>query len=189
MRPQSPKSTRAFPRASAAFDSSTPAPSTAGTVFGMSITVVTPPAAAAAVSVPKSSLSGNPGSRLCTWTSMAPGRTYRPEASTTFAPAGARKSDPTRVMTPSVTWTSASSGPPGVYTVPPRIRSSVKLEVLDPEQRRVRNACAPDVLLSALTTIEHHDEVNHVQARVPQNLRRPQRVAAGRHHVLDHGDP
>src|SRR5512135_977938 len=189
MSPQSPKSTRALARAIAALDSITPALSTAGTVFGMSRTVVTPPAAAAAVRVPKFSFSGNPGSRLCTWTSMAPGRTYMPVASMTFAPSRARTPGSTRVITPSVTWTSAATGPPGVYTMPPRIRSSVKLEVLYAEQRRVRDAGVPNVLLSPFATVEHHHEADHLQPRVAQHLRRSQGVAPRRHHILNHCHP
>jgi len=133
-----PTSTRALLRASAALDSSTPTESTAGTVFGMSITVVTPPAAAASVRVPKSSFCGKPGSRLCTCTSIAPGSTYMPRASTICAFEGAG-SLPTLVMTPSATCTSTSRGPSGVWTMPPSMTSafvraeSVKLEVGDSE--------------------------------------------------------
>jgi len=112
MSDHSPKSTRDRDRASAAFASSTPAESTAGTVFGMSITVVTPPAAAAAVSVPKSSLSGKPGSLLCTCTSMPPGSSHLPETSTGFPRPDPR--GPTLVITPSLTVTSRSAGPSGV---------------------------------------------------------------------------
>src|SRR5256712_6941650 len=47
---------------------------TGGFVFGMSTTVVTPPAAALSVPEEKSSFSVIPGSRKCTWTSTPPGR-------------------------------------------------------------------------------------------------------------------
>src|SRR5579859_8084838 len=110
---------------------------------------------------------------------MAPGRTYMPVASKTFAPACAPAPDSTRVITPSMTWTSASTGPPGVYTVPPRISSSVKFEVLNAEQRRVGNAGVADVVLAALAAVEHHHEVDDLQSRVPQNLGRAQRIASG----------
>src|SRR6266702_7382943 len=170
--PQSPKSTRALLRARADLDSRTPALSTAGTVFGMSSTTVTPPAAAAAVSVPKSSFSGKPGSRLWTCTSTAPGRTYLPRASTSVPPAVSARPGSTFVMTPSLTSTFASRGPAGVYTVPLRIRSSVKFEVLNPEQRRVRNAGGADVVLPTLASVEHDDEVDDVEARVAQHLDR-----------------
>src|SRR5579872_4005309 len=186
MSPHRPKSTRALLRARAAFDSSTPAPSTAGTVFGMSITVVTPPAAAAAVSVPKSSLSGNPGSRLCTCMSMPPGRTYIPAASTMFADAAPARPCATSVTTPSMTRTSASRGPSAVKTVPPRTRSSVKFEVCDAEKRRVGDPRLADVLLPSLATVEDDDEVDDVEAGVAQDLHRTERVATGRHDVLDH---
>src|SRR6267378_6486463 len=188
IRPHRPKSTRAFAWASAALASSTPAESTAGTVFGMSITVVTPPMAAARVRVPKSSLSGKPGSRLCTWTSIAPGSTYIPCASMRAAFSGIGPPASTRVITPSVTWTSASRGPSGPWTVPPLISSSVKFEVLNAEERRVRNAGVLYVFLASFLSIEDDDQVDDIRARVAQNLGRTQRVATGRHHVFDEGD-
>ena len=46
-----------------------------GSVFGISHMAVTPPAAAAAVPLARSSLCSPPGSRKWTWVSMAPGRT------------------------------------------------------------------------------------------------------------------
>ena len=51
---------------------------TGGTVLGMSITVVTPAAAAARVPEPKSSFSVIPGSRKWTWASTRPGITASP---------------------------------------------------------------------------------------------------------------
>ena len=50
----------------------------AGLVFGISNTAVTPPSAAAAVPVPKSSLCSRPGSRKWTWVSTTPGSTCSP---------------------------------------------------------------------------------------------------------------
>ena len=47
---------------------------TGGSVLGIQPTNVTPPARAAAVPLAKSSFSVAPGSRICTWTSMRPGR-------------------------------------------------------------------------------------------------------------------
>src|SRR5260370_39588961 len=160
----------------------------------MSITVVTPPAAAAAVSVPKPSLSGKPGSGLATCPSIAPGSTYMPRASTMCAFEGAG-SLPTLVMTPSATCTSTSRGPSGVWTRPPSMTNafvraeSVKLEVGDSEQRRIWNAGSADVLLAALAAVEDDDQVDHLDASVAEQLRRAQRVAAGGHDVLDHCDP
>ena len=52
-----------------------------GTVLGMSKNVVTPPAAAARLSLSMSALSVRPGSRKCTWVSITPGITIQPEAS------------------------------------------------------------------------------------------------------------
>src|SRR5438477_2825604 len=188
IRPQSPKSTCALLRARGDLDSRAPALSTAGTVFGMSSTTVTPPAAAAAVSVPKSSFSGKPGSRLWTCTSTAPGKMYLPRASTSVPSAVSARPGSTLVTTPSLTSTSASRGPVGVYTVPLRIRSSVKFEVLNPEQRRIRDARGLDVFLPALASVEHDNKVDDVEACVAQHLDRAERVAAGGHDILDHGD-
>src|SRR2546427_3409446 len=187
IRPQRPKSTRALLCASAALASSTPPASTAGTVFGMSITVVTPPAAAAAVSVPKSSFSGKPGSRLWTWTSMAPGSTYIPRASTTPAPGEADLRSAKIVMTPSEMWTSTRRGPSGVWTVPPAMTRagpaarSIKFQVRDAEKRRIRNAGAADVLLSPFAPGEHDDEVDPLHARVAEPPGRAQGSATRGH--------
>ena len=59
------------------FSSSSSGVTAAGTVLGISITDVTPPAAAAADSVAKSPLCVRPGSRKCTWVSITPGMRYR----------------------------------------------------------------------------------------------------------------
>src|SRR5256885_2031112 len=67
--------------------------------------------------------------------------------------------------------------------------SSVKFEVLNAEERGVRNAGLADVLLAALSAIQHHDEVDHIEACIAQRLHRAQRIAAGRNDVLDDGDP
>src|SRR5437762_5998496 len=176
IRPHRPKSTLALLCAIAAFDSSMPAVSTAGTVLGISSTTVTPPAAAAEVRLAKSSFSGKPGSRLWTWTSTPPGSTYIPDTSTTWACAASRCS--TRVITPSLTWTSACFGPWGVYTVPPLKRRSVKLQVLNPKQRRVRNPSLADACLAALAAVKHDDEVDHLQAGVAEHLHGAKSLAA-----------
>ncbi len=67
--------------ASLSFSTSLRGVSVGGRVFGISSTVVNPPAAAAAVPVAKSSLYASPMSRRCTWTSMRPGRAHNPDAS------------------------------------------------------------------------------------------------------------
>src|SRR5260370_13435474 len=117
-----------------------------------------------------------------------------PRASTPCAFKGAG-SLPTLVMTPSATCTSTLCGPCGVWTMPPSMTSafvraeSVKLEVGDSEQRRIRNAGPDDVLLAALAAVEDDDEVDHLDASVAEHLRRAQRVAAGGDDVFDHCDP
>ena len=94
-----------------------------GLVFGISNTAVTPPSAAAAVPVPRSSLRSRPGSRKCTWVSMTPGSTCRPAHGSTSAAALCARS-PMATIRPARTPTSAPTRPPGVATVPPRtIRS------------------------------------------------------------------
>ena len=52
-----------------------------GCVLGMSMMEVTPPAAAAQLSVKMSALCVSPGSRKCTWSSMIPGSRQQPVAS------------------------------------------------------------------------------------------------------------
>src|SRR5215472_3592442 len=184
-RPQSAESTTARLDAISTFSWKTAAFSTAGTVFGMSTTVVTPPAAAAAVSEPKSSLSGKPGSRLCTCASMPPGSTSSPRASTSCAPTPPPRSR--LVMTPPAMWTSASRGPPGVQTVPLRMTVSDG-EIGLSEQRRERHAQPVQVLRCALLPVQHGHQPDHGAARCPHLLDRPDRLAAGREHVFDHGD-
>src|SRR5258708_32276864 len=66
---------------------------------------------------------------------------------------------------------------------------SVKLEVGDSEQWRIRNAGRADVLLAALAAVEDDDQVDDLDARVAKHLRRAQRVAAGGDDVLDHSHP
>src|SRR5258708_22790802 len=96
-------------------------------------------------------------------------------------------------MTPSAICTSTSRGPSGVWTVPPSMTSafvrveSVKLEVGDAEQRRIRNAGPADVLLTTFAAVEDYDQVDHLDACIAQHLRRAQRVAAGGDDVFDHG--
>ena len=53
----------------------------AGLVFGISNTAVTPPRTADRLPVSRSSLCSSPGSRKCTWVSITPGRICRPVAS------------------------------------------------------------------------------------------------------------
>src|SRR5262245_60539334 len=183
-RPQRPKSTSARLDAISAFSSSTAALSTAGTVLGMSITVVMPPAAAAAVREPKSSLAGKPGSRLWTWASTPPGSTRSPVASTSSRPGGPPRSSP--VTTPPATCTSAETRPSGVQTVPPRrIRSDREIGL--PEQRRERDAQPLQVLGRALLPVEHGDQPDDHRPRRPDLLDGIDGGAARGQDVLDHG--
>ena len=88
--PQKPTSTATLPRAQARFVSSASTSTVGGTEFsGMSISVVTPPAAAARVAVVKPSHSVRPGSLTCTWVSTRPGSsTSSTPRSTTRTPDG-----------------------------------------------------------------------------------------------------
>ncbi len=87
--------------------------SSGGTVFGMSMTVVTPPATAALLACAQSSLWVNPGVRKCTWESMRPGSRYRPPPSRVRT-AGGRSSGPrSRAIRPS-----ATAIPPGTTPSP-----------------------------------------------------------------------
>src|SRR5207302_647759 len=87
-----------------------------GTVFGISSTVVMPPAAAACEPVSKSSLYVSPGSRKWTCGSIRPGSTWKPLASMTSR-AGGRSS---RTITSS-TWPSL------MRTCPRRLDSGVTI--------------------------------------------------------------
>src|SRR6266851_7987523 len=117
-----------------------------------------------------------------------------PRASTTCASEGAGAL-PTPMMTPSATCTSTSRGPSGVWTMPPSMTSafvrldSVKLEIGDAEQRRIRNAGPADVLLAALSAVEDDHEIDDLDPRVAKHLCRAQGVATGGDDVLDHCDP
>ena len=82
--PQNPVSTWTVPAAHACFASSARTSSVGGMEFsGMSITVVTPPAAAARVALANPSHSVRPGSFTCTWVSTKPGSNTSSSASST----------------------------------------------------------------------------------------------------------
>src|SRR4029077_3021855 len=100
---------------------------------------------------------------------------------------------PTLVITPPATWTSTCRGPSGVCTVPPVMtraleRGSVKIQVFDAKEWRIWDTGAADIVLAALAAVEDDDEMDHVGARITQDLRRPYRIATGRDNVLDHRD-
>ncbi len=94
-----------------------------------SITVVTPPRAAARVPVSQSSLDVVPqnGSSRWTWTSSPPGIRYFPEASTTVT-ASAVKFGPTSAIVSPLMATSAVLRPSGLTTVAPVITRSNFIE-------------------------------------------------------------
>ena len=72
--PQKPMSTNAWGAATSCLSSSAGPLTVDGIEFsGMSMIVVTPPAAAALVAVAKPSQSVRPGSLTCTWASTRPG--------------------------------------------------------------------------------------------------------------------
>lgn len=108
-------STWARPAARRSFSSRSASVRVSGLVFGISKIAVTPPSAAAAVPVARSSLCSAPGSRKCTWVSITPGRTVSPSAAMRSA-ADAPASAPIAAMRPPRTPTSVSSSPIGVNT-------------------------------------------------------------------------
>lgn len=123
--PYRPKSTCAFGPTIDARCRRTVAECTDGVEIGISRIVVMPPAAAAAVAVPKSSRSATEGSRACVWVSIAPGRTWRSVASTTrVAPGTASPAGTMATIRPASTATSPRAGPSAVTIVPPRNSSS-----------------------------------------------------------------
>src|SRR6188508_2671321 len=88
-------------------------------------TVVVPPAAAAAVSRANRSGRAGSGRRRWVWTSIAPGSTRSPPASTRSAPGGTGRSGPTAWIVPAEMATSTEAAPAGVTTVPPMMTRSV----------------------------------------------------------------
>ncbi len=90
-----------------------------GFVFGISNTAVTPPITAARLPVSRSSLWVRPGSRNGPGVDHA-GEDVEPVAVDPPARIGRLPGATSATMRPSVTPTEASTGPPGVWTVPPR---------------------------------------------------------------------
>src|SRR5712692_1491231 len=119
-------STRANPasRARACTNLATEALSQTGRVFGMAMTVVTPPAAAARVPEAMVSFPSSPGSRRCTCRSTNPGRTRRPRQSTTSLTARSPDDTPcsrtSLILPPSMTTVrTPSTRVAGSTTLPP----------------------------------------------------------------------
>ncbi len=121
--PQKPRSIQAWPSAVFRLASSPATVVVGGTeLSGMSMTVVTPPAAAARVAVAKPSHSVRPGSLTCTWVSTRPG-------SRAVSPRSVRRSSPTSSepyaaicsIRPSWISTSAGRSPSGRTTRRERI--------------------------------------------------------------------
>src|SRR5277367_1906146 len=124
--PQNPVSTQSFPAAAASFSRNAAAVVVAGMLFsGISIKVVTPPAAAARVAVENPSQSARPGSLMCTCVSTTPGITTKSPASCTVLPEGISPYAETAAITPARTCIAAARSPSGVITRFPRtIRSA-----------------------------------------------------------------
>ena len=114
--PQKPTSTWQRPAAAARLTASAAGSTVGGRLFsGMSTMVVTPPAAAAAVAVPKPSQSARPGSLTCTCVSTRPGsRTTSPASSTTRRAVRVAVSGSTAAIVPSLTATQPGPSPSGV---------------------------------------------------------------------------
>jgi hypothetical protein len=119
--PQNPASTQSFPAAAASFSRNAAAEVVAGMLFrGISINVVTPPAAAARVAVENPSQSARPGSLICTCVSTTPGITTKSPASCTVAPETISSNAETAAITPPSTCIAAARSPCGVITRFPR---------------------------------------------------------------------
>ena len=118
-------STQARPAARRSLSFSAASSTVLGLVLGISKKAVTPPIAAPAEPVARSSLWSSPGSRKCTWVSITPGRTVRPAALNRSA-AAAEARAPRAAIRPPLTPMSQDSRPFGVATWPPvRIRSKL----------------------------------------------------------------
>ena len=88
---------------------------------GMSMIVVTPPAAAARVAVAKPSHSVRPGSLTCTWLSTRPGSSTSSSArSMVSAPSSRDSSGSIATTTPSRTAMQRGTSPARVITLRPR---------------------------------------------------------------------
>src|SRR3954447_32570 len=95
---------------------------------GISMIVVTPPAAAALVAAVMPSVGSD---RQCTCASTAPGSTSEPAASMTRAASHSPSTAPAATMRPSRTTTAPSTvSPPGNTTVPRTIRSTRSIPLL-----------------------------------------------------------
>jgi hypothetical protein len=105
---------------------------------GMSISVVTPPAAAARVALAKPSHSVRPGSLTWTWVSTRPGRRIsRPGSSSTAAASGESPKPATAAIRPARTVTVTGRMPSGVTARGARIASSYSAK---PPAPRIRMA-------------------------------------------------
>ncbi len=111
--PQKPTSTKQLSCAALRFTSSAATSTVGGRLFsGMSMMVVTPPAAAALVALAKPSHSVRPGSLTCTWVSTRPGSSTSSSASRNPArPARSAPCGSTAAIVPSRTPTVQPTSP------------------------------------------------------------------------------
>ena len=125
--PQKPDVDVALPAGGLALDLERPTVQVGGMLLsGMSMIVVTPPAAAARVAVAKPSHSVRPGSLTCTWVSTRPGSSTSSSASSTVSsPSSSASSGSMATTTPSRTATQRDTSPALVMTRGARITRSI----------------------------------------------------------------
>ena len=112
--PQKPTSTWQRSRAASRLAARCAAVVVGGTEFnGMSISVVTPPSAAARVAEAKPSHSVRPGSFTCTWVSTSPGSSTRSPRSRSWTASACARYGSTASIRPPATHTAAAAVPPG----------------------------------------------------------------------------
>src|SRR6516225_6555460 len=126
--PQKPTSTNERPAAAWRFIPNEETVAVASAPSGVSTIVVTPPTAAARVSVSSAASnpwrSGRSGGHAHTWVSTIPGSIARSPASSSGQPAGTSSKSTTPMTLPLRTWTEAGRSPRGVTTWRLRITRS-----------------------------------------------------------------
>ena len=170
-----------------------------GLVFGISNTVVTPPTAAACVALVQVSLWEKPGSRKCTCTSMAPGRTWRPLASMRSLAGGIASAGPMAAILPPSTAIEFATIRSGSTSMPPEMTRSAcfirahgaKLGQFagDPEQVVVALSQAPGHrlhLAQQRVDVEGHDLAVFNQDTAVDHHGVDARAGLGKHELVDH---